>query len=130
MNIHGAIGEPRAARIVRQVAYALNEVHQEGIVHRDLRPENIIIARAEDESEQAILVNFGASNGAANERNLGYKPPEVFDGRLSTISGDIFSLAVVAFEMLTGVLPFEGSKPNAMVRSQYAGPTSPVSDQA
>jgi serine/threonine protein kinase len=122
LSIHGAICGLRSARIIRQVAYALNEAHQEGIVHRDLRPENIIISRAEDESEQAILVNFGASNGEPNDRNLGYKSPEVFDGRLSTISGDIFSLAVVAFEMLTGVLPFEGSKPNAMVRSQYAGP--------
>lgn len=122
LSIHGAVGGLRAARIIRQVAYALNEVHQEGIIHRDMRPENIIIARAEVENEQAILVNFGASNGEANEHNLGYKAPEVFDGRLSTISGDIFSLAVVAFEMLTGVMPFEGTTSNAIVRSQYAGP--------
>lgn len=122
LSIHGAVGGLRAARIIRQVAYALNEVHQEGIIHRDMRPENIIIARAEDENEQAILVNFGASNGEANEHNLGYKAPEVFDGRFSTISGDIFSLAVVAFEMLTGVMPFEGTTSNAIVRSQYAGP--------
>ncbi len=122
LSIHGAVGGLRAARIIRQVAYALNEVHQEGIIHRDLRPENIIIARAEDDNEQAILVNFGASNGEANERNRGYKAPEVFDGRYSTISGDNFSLAVVAFEMVTGVMPFEGTTSNAMVRSQYAGP--------
>ena len=121
LSIHGALGRLRAARIIRQAAYALNEVHQEGIVHRDLRPENIIITRGEDENEQAVLVNFGASNGEANERNLGYKAPEVFDGRPSTISGDIYSLAVVAFEALTGVLPFEGTTANAMVRSQYAG---------
>ncbi len=121
LAIHGTIDAVRAARVIKQIAYALNEVHQEGIIHRDLRPENIIVASGEGETAHARLVNFGASNGEPNERNRGYKAPEVFDGRLSTISGDIFSLAVVAYEMLTGVLPFETTTENAVVRSQYAG---------
>ncbi len=121
LSIHGRLDGLRTARIIRQVANALNEVHQEGVVHRDLRPENIIVTPGENESEQAILVNFEASNGQPNEHNLGYKAPEVFDGRISTISSDVFSLAVVAYEMLTGILPFEGSTGRAMLRAQYAG---------
>lgn len=121
LTIHGTIDGMRAARIIKQVAYALNEVHQEGIIHRDLRPENIIVAAGE-EGEQTILVSFGASNGQANAHNIGYKAPEVFDGRFSTISGDSFSLAVVAYEMLTGAMPFTGPTSRAIVRSQYAGP--------
>jgi serine/threonine-protein kinase len=122
LTIHGTIDGLRSARIIKQVAYALNEVHQEGIIHRDLRPENIIVASGDSETQHAILVNFGASNGEANQHNIGYKAPEVFDGRYSTISGDIFSLAVIAYEMLTGALPFTGPTSRAMVRSQYAGP--------
>lgn len=117
----GTFDAARAGRIIKQIAYALNEVHQEGIVHRDLRPENIIITPGDTDSEQAMLVNFGASNGEPNDNNIGYKAPEVFDGRVSTISGDIYSLAVIAYEMLTGGLPFDSTSSRAAVRSQYAG---------
>ncbi|MEO6051937.1 MAG: protein kinase [Pyrinomonadaceae bacterium] len=68
MSIHGRFNELRAARIIRQVASALNEAHQEGILHRDLRPENLIIDASSGESEQTKLVNFGASNGEPTER--------------------------------------------------------------
>lgn len=121
LSIHGHIDGLRTARIIRQVANALNEVHQEGVIHRDLRPENIIVTPGGSESEQAILVNFEASNGEPNKHNLGYKAPEVFDGRISTISSDIYSLAVVAYEMLTGIMPFDGNTPRAMMRAQYSG---------
>jgi len=121
LSIHGRVDGLRTARIIRQVANALSEVHQEGVIHRDLRPENIIVTPGDNESEQAILVNFEASNGEPNDFNLGYKAPEVFGGRADTISSDIYSLGVVAFEMLTGTMPFEAKTSRAMVRAQYAG---------
>jgi serine/threonine-protein kinase len=122
LSIHGMFGDARAARIIRQATYALNEVHQEGILHRDLRPANIIVTPGEGEAEQATLVNFGASNGEPTPHNISYKAPEVLDGRISTIASDIFSLAVVAYEMLTGVLPFNGKTEKEVLRSQYSGP--------
>lgn len=121
LSIHERLDGVRTARIIRQVANALNETHQEGIVHRDLRPENIIVTPAEGENEQAILVNFGASSGRPNEYNIGYKAPEVFEGNVSTIPNDIFSLAVVAYEMLTGAMPFEAASAKAMVKAQSVG---------
>ncbi len=121
LSIHGRLDPGRTARIIRQVANALNEVHQEGVIHRDLRPENIIVVPGENEAEQAILVNFEASNGEPNQNNLPYKAPEVFSDRISTISSDVYSLAVIAYEMLTGVLPFEGKTAREMTRSQYDG---------
>ncbi|MBK8465043.1 MAG: serine/threonine protein kinase [Chloracidobacterium sp.] len=121
LSIHGHMDGLRTARIIRQVANALSEAHQEGVIHRDLRPENIIVTPGDNESEQAILVNFEASSGEPNDFNLGYKAPEVFGGRADTISSDIYSLGVVAFEMLTGIMPFEAKTARAMVRAQYAG---------
>jgi serine/threonine protein kinase len=121
LSIHGFVDPARTGRVIRQIANALNEVHQEGIIHRDLRPENIIVTPGEGDVEQAILVNFGASSGEPHENNLFYKAPEVFDGRVSTVSGEVYSLAVVAYEMLTGSLPFDGETVRAVFKAQQAG---------
>lgn len=119
--IHGSFNEQRAARIIRQAASALSEAHQEGVLHRDLRPENIIVDSTAGDVEQVKLVNFGASNGDPTPRNIGYKAPEILDGRISTIASDIFSLAVVAYEMLLGVMPFSGESAKEISRSQNTG---------
>lgn len=121
LSIHSQFGASRAARIIRQAASALNEAHQEGILHRDVRPENLIIDTAAGETEQTKLVNFGASNGDPTPRNIAYKAHEVLDGRIATVSSDIFSLGVVAYEMLSGRLPFSGGSAKELVRSQNAG---------
>ena len=120
LGIHGQFDALRTARVIRQASYALNEAHQEGIIHRDIRPENLILSMDGD-AEQTKLVNFGASNGEANAYNASYKAPEVLDGRIPTVSSDIFSLAVVAYEMLTGNMPFNGSTAKEIVRLQYGG---------
>ncbi len=121
LSIHGMFGRMRAARIIRQAANALNEAHQEGVLHRDLRPSNIIVSPTDNDSENVTLVNFGASNGEPNKQNVMYKAPEVLDGRISTVASDIYSLAVLSYEMLTGQLPFKGNKQRELMRSQYAG---------
>ncbi|HVF46422.1 MAG TPA: serine/threonine-protein kinase [Pyrinomonadaceae bacterium] len=120
LSIHGKFPAERAARIIRQASSALNEAHQEGILHRDVRPENLIVDTT-GETEQTILVNFGASNGEPTPTNIAYKAHEVLHGRISTVSSDIFSLAAVAFEMLTGRLPFAGESARELVRSQNRG---------
>ncbi len=121
LNIHGQFSEQRTARVIKQIAGALSEAHQEGILHRDLRPENIILDTTEGENEQTMLVNFGASNGEPTPQNLPYKSPEILEGRTATIASDVFSLAVVAYEMLTGRLPFSGSTAKVLLRSQNSG---------
>ncbi len=121
LSIHGHFIAERASRVIRQAASALNEAHQEGILHRDLRPENLIINSADGESEQTKLVNFGASNGEPNPHNVGYKAHEVLGGRIATISSDIYSLAIVGYQLLTGQMPFTGSSQRDIVRSQQFG---------
>lgn len=121
LDIHGQFSEQRTARVIKQIAGALSEAHQEGILHRDLRPENLILDTADGENEQTMLVNFGASNGDPTPQNLPYKSPEILEGRTPTIASDVFSLAVVAYEMLTGRLPFSGSTAKVLLRSQNSG---------
>ena len=121
LSIYGKLNAARTARVIRQASYALSEAHQEGIIHRDIRPENIILASSEADSEQIKLVNFGASNGDPNPHNAAYKAPEVLDGRVSTAASDTYSLAVVAFEMLTGNVPFEGESTKELMRLQHGG---------
>ncbi len=128
LSIHGRVETSRAMRVVRQISAALNEAHQEGILHRDVRPENLVIDPDGGEVEQAKLVNFGASNGEPNAENLAYKSPEVIDGRINTAVSDIFSLAVVSYEMLTGRMPFDGESKTEVLRSQYAGPADVPND--
>jgi len=121
LGIHGAFNEQRAARVIKQAAAALSEAHQEGILHRDIRPDNIIIDSTGGDAETIKLVNFGTSTGAPTPANIGYKATEVLDGRIATIASDIYSLAVVAYEMLTGSLPFSGETEREVTRAQSAG---------
>ena len=116
LDIHGSFGAERAGRVIRTASIALSEAHQEGILHRDVRPQNLVLLT--DEAEQTMVVNFGASNGDPTPENIAYKAPEVLEGRIATAASDVFSLAVVAYEMLTNRLPFAGGTAKELLRSQ------------
>ncbi len=109
------------ARVIRQSSYALNEVHQNGILHRNLKPDNIILTVNEVGAEQVKLVNFGASKSILNESNLPYKSPEQVAGKLANFASDEYTLAVIAYEMLTGKLPFSASKIGVLLKEQREG---------
>lgn len=111
----------RAARIIRQVAYALSEVHQNGVLHRNLKPSNIILTVSEIGNEQIKLTNFDISKSNPTRKNLGYKAPEQIEGHLASYASDIYSLAVVAYQMLTNRLPFNASSPEDLRKAQEAG---------
>ena len=116
----GRLPWPRAARIGMQVASALARAHQMGVIHRDLKPENILLLKrdANDlESEHVKLTDFGIAKVTGepsltlNEQLFGtpgYIAPEYVGGIGIDGRSDIYSLAVVVYEMVTGVLPFDG----------------------
>jgi serine/threonine protein kinase len=111
----------RTARIIRQASYALSEIHQSGILHRNLKPENIVLTINESGAEQVKLTNFGASNGKVNEDNLLYKAPEQLAGKIASPISDGFSLAVIAYLMLKGHLPFNAATVGDLLKSQREG---------
>ncbi|MGI8669252.1 MAG: serine/threonine protein kinase, partial [Aridibacter sp.] len=107
----------RVARIIGQTSYALSEVHQNGILHRNLKPENILLTVSESGKEQVKVKDFCVSDGDLNT-DFAYKAPEQIGGQLPTFSSDTYSLGVIAYEMLTGQMPFEESSARALLKSQ------------
>jgi serine/threonine protein kinase len=113
----GALPPHRAAEIARQVADALSVAHEMGIVHRDLKPDNIMLAKNRDGTDCAKVVDFGIAKAANNEAQkvtktglvVGtpeYMSPEQLAGDKLDGRSDTYSLGLVAFNMLTGKLPF------------------------
>ncbi len=120
---NGSLEPPRTQHILQQICDALGEAHTMGIVHRDLKPENIVLTeRAKD---WVKVLDFGiAKRSEAQDKEeqrltqqgtvLGtppYMSPEQFTGKDIDARSDIYSIAVIAYEMLAGHLPFSAATP-------------------
>lgn len=104
----------RVGTLLVQLAEALETAHAQGILHRDLKPENVFLARQADGSERAVLLDFGIAKMESPDDTRAstiiagttqYMAPEQLLGR-SSRSSDVFALAVMAHEMLTGQRPY------------------------
>jgi serine/threonine-protein kinase len=120
----GAIDPSRALSILDQVAEALAEAHDKGIVHRDMKPENIMVERR-DETDYVKVLDFGIAKILSGDGNkaipaltaigqtvgtLEFMSPEQLRGKPLDGRSDIYALGMVAYEMLTGQLPFKNAK--------------------
>ena len=113
----GALLLPEALRIALGVLDGLEYAHRQGVVHRDLKPGNILL----DREGRAKLVDFGLATMSdmntietVSGRILGtprYMSPEQVDGQDTTAASDIYAMGVVLYELVTGKLPYEGPGP-------------------
>ena len=119
----GTFNQLRAARIIRQAAHALSEAHVNGILHRSLRPEHIVLTVSETGKELVKVTDFAVFDGfdAPDEETIKYLAPEQLEGRLSNYASDIYSLAVIAYQMLTGRHPFNLSTAKELIKAQKDG---------
>ncbi|MEP6947273.1 MAG: serine/threonine-protein kinase [Acidobacteriota bacterium] len=121
LQIHGPLNSARAGRLIRQAGYALSDVHHEGVLHRDLRPDLLMVLHTDSGNDQIKISNFGVYDGEPTDENLAYKAPEILDGRIPTLASDIYALGVIAFQTLTGRTPFEGDSAKATLKAVRAG---------
>ena len=127
----GPVAPTLAAHVVHQVACALSAAHSAGIIHRDLKPENIIY---DPRTQRARLLDFGHARDAdltPEERltrtgffvgTLQYVAPEALSGALVGETADIYSLATVAFLLLTGQLPYSAKSPRELFHQLLTKP--------
>jgi serine/threonine protein kinase/alpha-tubulin suppressor-like RCC1 family protein len=120
----GPLPIDRAEQIIREVGAALGAAHALGIVHRDVKPENIFV----HESGRALLSDFGLARSMDGDTQLtmagvaigtpAYMAPEQIDGTSLDARGDVYSLGLVAWELLTGKRPWEGETLYAILYRQ------------
>ncbi len=131
----GKLSPPVVGNIIEQLGAALEEAHRAGIIHRDLKPANIMY----DPTEQcAKLLDFGIARDAelpAEERltragffvgTLQYVAPEALSGELVGEQADVYSLAVIAYQLLTEVTPFPGKNPRELFQQLLTEEPTPL----
>lgn len=122
MESNGPLPWAEALRLTLQIAKALEHAHARGVVHRDVKPGNILL---EEETARIVVTDFGLSRVLTDSRLtrdgevLGtpeYMSPEQIEGKELDGRTDLYSLGIVLFELLTGRLPFVAEKPVALLR--------------
>jgi serine/threonine protein kinase len=128
LHRRGAVKPAKAVQTILPIAHGLAAAHEKGIVHRDVKPENIFLAKTDSGHVQPKLIDFGVAKleRTAAERitlvgyllgSPGYMSPEQARGEDVGASADTWALAVVLYEMLTGRLPFQADNYNALLRA-------------
>jgi serine/threonine-protein kinase len=132
IRVGGALPPRRAAAFTSPVASALDAAHAAGLVHRDVKPGNILVDARRGGPEHPYLTDFGIARAMLSAGTLSvagqflgtpdYAAPEQIDGQPVDGRADQYSLACVAFEMLTGTVPFKRELPIAVLYAHLSTP--------
>ena len=132
----GTLPPPRAISIITQVASALDAAHSHGLVHRDVKPANMLLDRTVGRADHVYLSDFGLSKQSLSSSGLtgtgqflgtlDYVAPEQIEGRPVDGRTDLYALAGAAFEMLGGAPPFKRDQGLAVLWAQISEPPPPL----
>ncbi len=129
---NGPLAPRQAARVAADVAKALHAAHSRGIVHRDVKPSNILISR----DGRVKVVDFGIARALDDAQitlpgitmgSVHYFAPEQARGEPATAASDVYALGIVLFEMLTGQRPFSGDGAAAVALARLSATPPPPS---
>ncbi|MGE5508738.1 MAG: Stk1 family PASTA domain-containing Ser/Thr kinase [Chitinophagales bacterium] len=130
----GQLSPARAARYALQICEALQAAHDHGLVHRDIKPHNILITP----DDRVKVTDFGIARAASSSTltqtgiiigSVHYFSPEQAKGVNTGPQSDLYSLGIVLYEMLTGEVPFSGESPIAVALKQIEEPAPLVTDK-
>jgi eukaryotic-like serine/threonine-protein kinase len=131
----GQLAPTLVATIIEQIGAALTATHAQNIIHRDLKPANIMYNPA---TQRAVLLDFGIARDVdlkPEERltrtgffvgTLQYVAPEALSGELVNEQADVYSLATIAYYLLTGTLPYSGRSPRELFQQLLTQPPIPL----
>jgi beta-lactam-binding protein with PASTA domain len=130
---HGPLSPQDATDIVVQILLAARFAHKRGIIHRDIKPHNVIL----DEEGRAKVTDFGIARAGASDMTLTgsimgtaqYLSPEQAQGHAVTEASDLYAVGVVLYELLTGSVPFEGESPVTVALKQVSVEPRPPSER-
>lgn len=131
----GRMAPTRAARIVEQIASAVDYVHRKGVLHGDIKPTNFLLSRGDWDGERAQLADFGDARKLRDARIAGrtgtvllsaaYAAPEVLLGQPADGRADIYSLGCALFRLLTGKPPFFAARSKSETIAAHLHRTPP-----
>ena len=138
-NRRGTLLLAEVGKFVAEIAAGLHVAHELKIVHRDLKPENIMICKAADGSERAVVMDFGLAKERRADAELQkltatgiilgtpeFMSPEQLRGKPLDPRTDVYSLALMTYEMLTGKLPFTGRTQQEMMIARLRSEPMPL----
>lgn len=122
MRRNGSLGFEKSLDFIMQILTALQHAHEKGVVHRDIKPQNIMVQA----NGRLKVTDFGIAQVTGSDKGkdgvamgtVYYISPEQASGKATTFSSDIYSVGIMLYEMATGKLPFEGDTPLSIAMMQ------------
>ncbi|MDY5585157.1 MAG: Stk1 family PASTA domain-containing Ser/Thr kinase [Arcanobacterium sp.] len=142
---HGSFTLGQSLQIIQQILQALAAAHEKNLIHRDVKPENILLERelpsvsvVSQENIQAKVADFGLARAVSDATGMhtstvlgtvAYIAPEIVSKNQITASSDVYSVGIMLYEFITGALPFTGDSPLAIAWSHANDPLPRLSDE-
>ncbi len=131
----GPLPADRALRIIMQLTDALAAAHDEGVIHRDLKPDNIIVGAG----DRVRIIDFGVATAEGARQltapgmivgTIDYIAPETWGGKRPTPAADVWALGTIAYRLITGTMPFPVRADFGVYEAVRKGPARPIHEVA